>query len=128
LLGDLLGRNGRARLVCGGTSMQPTVRCGEEMEVAPAQGARPGEVVVLRTGAGLVTHRILCRLPAPGGALLVHAGDAQPRLCGFIREARVLARVVAPGPAARRRTPGRAAQIAFLLRAAVRRLTAVSVI
>jgi len=72
-LRDLLNRGLAVRFRARGDSMHPTIRCGEELHVVPADAAdlARGDVVLARHARGLTAHRIV-RID---GARIVTRGD-----------------------------------------------------
>ncbi len=86
-------RTGGAWVTCIGSSMEPTIPRGTRLRVSSTGRPRPGEVVLFEAGSQLITHRVLARIPAPGGAFLVHSGDAGAGTPALVREARVVGRV-----------------------------------
>ena len=58
---DLLGRGFDVRFRAKGHSMDPTIRCGEAMQVEPvdAGALSRGDVVLARHARGLTAHRIV---------------------------------------------------------------------
>lgn len=110
LLREIVARDGGAWFTCAGRSMSPTFELGARLRVV-ADRPRVGDVMLFEGADAMIVHRLIARLPAPGGWLLVHAGDAHPRTAGITRDAAVIGRVLAT------RRPGSAA---FRVRAAAR--------
>jgi hypothetical protein len=73
--------------------MEPTIPRGTRLRVAEAGRPVPGDVILFQATSQLVTHRVLARLPGPGGTFLVHAGDAGTGTPALVRESRVIGRV-----------------------------------
>lgn len=117
LLRELVARDHGAWITCGGASMRPTIAPGDRLRVVACERARVGDVVLFEAGADVVAHRVLARVPAPGAAWIVHGGDASARATGFVREDRVIGRVLAARrvPPLRRRVAAAAAALARLV-------------
>jgi signal peptidase I len=74
-----------------GNSMRPLLRDGDAVLVEhTACVVQPGDIVVVRTQAGLVVHRVLRRLP---GATLITRGDNTAAADPPIAEAALVGRV-----------------------------------
>ena len=93
LLRELVEKTGGAWVTCIGASMEPTILRGARLRVAATGRPRPGDVILFEAGSHLVTHRVLARIPGPGGPFLVHAGDAGAGTPALVRESRVIGRI-----------------------------------
>ncbi|MFQ6131875.1 MAG: S24/S26 family peptidase [Armatimonadota bacterium] len=73
-----LRRQGRARLAVRGDSMAPALHDGQEVEVDSVSPSDlgVGEVAVIRTAGGLLTHRVVGRGRHRGAPVLLLKGDA----------------------------------------------------
>ena len=75
---DAVGRLGEAHLPASGSSMLPSVRPGDVLEVhrESVAGISIGDIVVFEREARLVTHRVVEKLTGPERTLLITRGDA----------------------------------------------------
>jgi signal peptidase I len=75
---DAVGSLGEAHLPASGSSMLPSIRPGDVLEVhrESIAGISIGDVVVFEREARLVTHRVVEKLTKPGRTLLITRGDA----------------------------------------------------
>jgi signal peptidase I len=75
---DAVGSLGEAHLPASGSSMLPTIRPGDVLEVHRESmgGISIGDVVVFEREARLVTHRVVEKLTKPERTLLITRGDA----------------------------------------------------
>ncbi len=85
------------RVVIAGESMSPTLEVGDVALVSPGQRIRRGDVIAFETREAPIVHRavIVVPWPGPGGALIVHKGDARTAGYGTTRAGAVLGRVIA---------------------------------
>ncbi len=83
------------RVVIGGPSMRPTLDVGDVVLVRPTRRVRCGDVLVHRSGDQPICHRALLVVPWPGGARIVHRGDARGAGASMIHARAVVGRVVA---------------------------------
>jgi len=75
---EVLESTGRAKLAVTGTSMLPTIRPGDILEVH-RQGLEtivPGHVVLFMRNGGFAAHRVLERIQGLQRSLLITRGDA----------------------------------------------------
>jgi polysaccharide export outer membrane protein len=95
VLEALLGDGLSIGIPVTGTSMEPTLRRGDRVVVAPFLGLpRPGQIVLARTPDGLVAHRLALVEMRDGRRLYRLQGDAAAGLdAGVLRE-NLLGRVV----------------------------------
>jgi hypothetical protein len=84
---EALARGEMLRVHCRGTSMMPTLRDGDCVEIAMGARAEIGDVVLVADGDTLVLHRLIARLP---GARLAHSGDAGFRTAGLTKESSIV--------------------------------------
>ena len=95
---DLLRRGHSVRFRAKGASMLPTIREGEPITVSPVRPAdiRRGDVILYRSGRGVIAHRVARTTRQPDGTLeFLLRGDALLTSDEPVEEAAVLARVVA---------------------------------
>ncbi len=108
----------QVRIVSG--SMQPTLRPGDLVTVEQAK-PEVGDVGAFLVANQIVVHRVVARWHTPGGAFVVHRGDASERT-GLCREHQVVGRVQglepvepSPGEALNHWFMGRLANIGAML-------------
>lgn len=88
-------RAGEAELVARGASMGSALPDGARLRVESRRRYRAGDVLVfLNTTGQLVAHRMLGRMPGPGGWRFVMRGDRAPAADGLVPPARVIGRLV----------------------------------
>lgn len=95
---DLLRRGHSVRFRARGGSMYPTIREGEAMTVAPVEPAaiRRGDVILYRSGQGVIAHRVAgVERGADGALVFVPRGDASTSLDEPVEKSALLGRVVA---------------------------------
>jgi len=80
----LVERREGAWVVCGSSSMVPTLAPSARLRVVPAAAPRGGDVVLLVTGDCMLTHRVLARVLWGSDAWFLHGGDAGWG-AGFVR-------------------------------------------
>ncbi len=92
LLRDLLASGHRARFRATGDSMDPTIRSGEAVEIAPcdASALRRGDIVLASAARGLTLHRVV-RISPRG---IVMRGDNALRADAPFGAEKVLGRAV----------------------------------
>ena len=75
---DLLQRtHGRSRIQISGYSMMPLLRPGDAVVVAHTQVVRVGDIIVRRSDAGLIVHRVIRISQADEGQVhILTKGDA----------------------------------------------------
>lgn len=94
---DALLREGQAvRFRAAGLSMEPAIRDGDDLTVAPVsiESVRRGDVLLYRAGGRLMAHRVIGRVRGPEGVLRV-CGDAPSWEEEQVPRGDVLGRVVA---------------------------------
>jgi phage repressor protein C with HTH and peptisase S24 domain len=124
--GALLGEGRRVRFRAEGRSMEPAIREGDVLTVAPLAGeVRRGDVLLYQAGQRLLAHRVVGRVRGADGLLRVRGdapgweeehvplADVLGRIEGIERDGRP---VSPPGPLARR-----AARLARRARSRLRR-------
>ncbi len=83
-------------VICGGRSMEPTVKAGQRVRVRPCGKLRAGDVVVFksRTSETHVLHRVV--LKVPGLPWFVHLGDSPEAKAGLASTSQVEGRADLP--------------------------------
>jgi hypothetical protein len=96
LLADTLVRVGRVQLRAIGTSMWPTIRSGDVLEVqrCAANELRVGDIVLVKGLGGIRVHRLLRRGTEVDCLGIVTRGDSHWRADESVAESNVLGRVV----------------------------------
>ena len=104
---EVLNSTGEARLPVTGTSMLPALWPGDVVEVRRQSMAEtlPGEIVVFDRDGRLLTHRVVGKVDAPEGVLLIARGDALRRPDPAINPEELLGRVTAIWRGGRRLEP-----------------------
>lgn len=79
LCDELLARGGRVWRIVTSDSMAPLLRTGDRILVEPCAGrARWGDVIVFRTPAGTMVHRVLGVRRGAASPRVIEKGDANP--------------------------------------------------
>jgi hypothetical protein len=75
---EVVGSLGEAHLPASGSSMLPSIRPGDVLEVHRERmaGVSKGDIVVFEREARLVTHRVVEKVTGPERTLLITRGDA----------------------------------------------------
>lgn len=94
---DLWGQSRGERLIpVIGRSMLPTLRAGDTLTLAPeGSRVRCGDIVVYRSGAALISHRVLACLPQASGPVYLTKGDNQFSLDPPVASAEIIGVVCA---------------------------------
>ncbi|OFV81495.1 MAG: signal peptidase I [Acidobacteria bacterium RBG_13_68_16] len=98
VVSDLLRRGHSVRFRAKGGSMHPTIREGEAITVAPARpdAIKRGDVVLYRSGRGVIAHRVTRVVRDPDGTLaFIPRGDSSTTRDEPVDQSAVLGRVVA---------------------------------
>jgi signal peptidase I len=106
---DAVGSLGEARLAASGSSMLPTIRPGDVLEVHRESMAAVsiGDIVVFEREARLVTHRVVEKVLGPERTLLITRGDALRAADPPVTPEELLGRVTAILRGGRRLDPRR---------------------
>jgi hypothetical protein len=96
LVADVLARFGCIRMRALGTSMLPTIRSGDVLDVhrCSSHQLQDGDIVLVNGSAGLRAHRMVARRCCGERSVVVTRGDAHWRRDGVDPAAEVLGRVV----------------------------------
>jgi hypothetical protein len=103
LVADVLARFGRVRFRALGTSMAPTIRSGDILDVrrcSPNQ-LSVGDIALVRGSNGFLAHRLVGKYGRGDGMRIVTRGDAHWRNDSPFAIADVLGRVAGVSTAAR---------------------------
>lgn len=126
VVADLLGKGVRVRFRASGSSMAPAILDGDTITVEPvaAERLRPGDVLLVRRGAGVVAHRLVRRSQrTDGGPHVLLRGDAADSDDAPVPATDLLGRVVEVERAESRTNPSAwRARLMALLRSLARRL------
>ncbi len=81
---DALARGEHVEIRCSGSSMTPTLRDDDRVDVAADATPALGDVVLIEDGDKLILHRLLARFDAAGhGQWIAHRGDQHWRTVGL---------------------------------------------
>ncbi|HEX8141787.1 MAG TPA: hypothetical protein VF553_04270 [Pyrinomonadaceae bacterium] len=95
--GELLRLGYRIRFRPGGHSMQPTIRDGEAVTVAPVnpRTVKRGDILLYSTGAGVIAHRVVAvSRDAAAGRYFLLRGDSSSTTDKPVAAHQVLGRIV----------------------------------
>lgn len=94
---ELLERGYRLRFRPGGHSMYPTIRNGEAVTVIPvnASEVKRGDIILYKTGRGLIAHRLVSVETRGGAKLYRTRGDAALSDDCPVRAEQILGKIVA---------------------------------
>ena len=102
-------------LATAGSSMHPTLKHGDRVELAPMVQPSPGDIIVFHKGEQLICHRVVAI--GEDGCLQVRGDAAGPdAACDRVELADVIGRVAAIIPRGRRLPPPIASRSAAALR------------
>jgi signal peptidase I len=95
LLQEVVQRFGSARIRVQGSSMLPSIRPGDEIEVQPIpfHEIETGDVIAYRRGDRLFAHRVIGK--DPGNNNLITRGDSLPQADAPVLESELLGSVAA---------------------------------
>ena len=104
---DVLKSTGKARLVLTGSSMLPSIRAGDMVEVqcTNVQEISKGDVVLCLRQGGFSAHRVVEKVPGPERTLLITRGDALREPDPPVSPEELLGRVTAVLRGGRRLSP-----------------------
>jgi len=96
VLQSVLAAGGAVRFRAEGDSMRPTICGGEVVTAAPIADGRivAGDVLLVRSGARLLAHRVVAIERADRERLVYLRGDAKSGCDAPVRPSEILARVV----------------------------------
>ncbi len=94
---DVLWSGYRMRFRAGGSSMWPTIRPGEAITVEPATATevKSKDIVLYRTGRGVIGHRVVRIANQDGEFVLLARGDADQGASEPVAAKQLLGKVVA---------------------------------
>ena len=94
---DVLRSGYRMRFRAGGSSMWPTIRPGEAITVEPATAMeiKLKDIVLYRTGRGMIGHRVVRIANQNGELILLARGDADHGASEPVAAGQILGKVVA---------------------------------
>jgi hypothetical protein len=88
---DALARGEQVEIRCSGSSMTPTLRDQDRVDVAADTAPALGDVVLIEDGDKLILHRLLARFEAAGrGPWIAHRGDQHWRTVGLAPASAIL--------------------------------------